>query len=104
MQMEWVNVSDKLPPFFPLEGDQKITSQYVWVTDGKLIEIAHYIFRPRNYGCAVDDEDEKATCGCQPHWHLERETQSFIDGDKCFGFIETSEITHWMSLPKPPKE
>lgn len=96
---DWINISDRLPDYV---GESKTDSFYVWVTDGELIEIAKYIHRPRNYGCAVDDDEQKATCGPQPHWHFE-EIGSFFEGDLCFKRLETLEITHWMPLPLPPE-
>ncbi len=98
---EWISVKEGLPE--PRYKDKDI-SWYVWVTDGKMIEIAQYIHRPRNYGCAIDDDEERATCGPEPHWHPETEIEPFIGGDKCFGRIENAEITHWMPLPNPPKD
>ena len=98
LKYDWIRVEDQLPDFL---GKSKDVSQYVWVTDGELIEIARFIFRPRNYGCAVDDDEEEATCGPQPHWHFEK-YNAFIEGDISFGKIESNEITHWMPLPKPP--
>lgn len=97
---QWVSIKDRLPEKIFTE-----TSYYVWVTDGILIEIAQYIHRPRNYGCCIKDDDEDphiSICPAYPHWHFE-EGGSFRDGDRCFGYIESSEITHWMALPKPPR-
>lgn len=100
MNVEWISIKDKFPPFLDKEND---ISQYVWVTDGQIIEIAHYIFKPRKYGCAVNDDYQEATCGPQPHWHF-LDDGSFKEGDRCFRKIETNEVTHWMALPEPPKE
>lgn len=97
--MEWISVNDKLPPC--LNEDRDI-SMFVWITNGDLIEIARYVYRPRNYGCAVHTDDEKASCGPQPHWHPDIEIPSFLEGDMCYGRIEVNEITHWMHLPSPP--
>lgn len=97
---DWISVDESLPDFL---GEDKDTSVYVWVTDGFLIEIAQYIYRPRSYGCAIDDDEQKATCGPQPHWHPDVEIGSFRDGDHCFGHIEIFEITHWAYLPLPTK-
>lgn len=99
--MEWISIKDSMPPFL---GNEKDYSVYVWITDGELTEIAQYIYLPRNYGCAVDDDEERATCGPQPHWHPEVDCSSFKKGDKCFGRIEINDVTHWMPLPEPPKE
>lgn len=97
--MNWISVEERLPEV--LDKEESI-SIYVWVTDGTLIEIAQYIYKPRSYGCAVDDDETKATCGPQPHWHPEVDCSSFREGDKCFGRIEIFDITHWMPLPTPP--
>ena len=99
--MKWISVEDKLPPFCGSEEND--TSQYVWVTDGEIIELAEYIFKPRNYGCAVSDDYQEATCGPQPHWHFLYH-RSFKEGDLCFARIENNEVTHWMPLPTPPKD
>lgn len=99
--MEWISVEERLPDTSDEEG---CTSVYVLVTDGKYIEIGQYIFKPRSYGCAVDDDWQKATCGPQPHWHPDEDGSCFKDGDKCFGSIEIFDITHWMPFPKPPRE
>jgi hypothetical protein len=96
---QWMKVDEELPPCF--DKDRNI-SVCVFVTDGILIEIARYVYKPRNYGCAVDDDEQKATCGPQPHWHFEGEG-AFKEGDRCFGSIETFDVTHWMTLPKPPR-
>lgn len=97
--MEWVSVKDRLPKCMDKDMDYSV---YVLVTDGELIEIANYIYKPRTYGCAVDDDAYKATCGPQPHWHFLDEVGSFKSSDLCFGRIETNEVTHWMPLPEPP--
>jgi len=98
---KWISVKDRLPP---LLDDSKDYSCYVWVTCGEIIEIGNYIYRPRSYGCAVSDDYQEAACGADPHWHLERDIPSFVNGDMCFGRIEISEIKHWMPLPEPPSD
>jgi hypothetical protein len=98
MKDDWISVTDSLPRVF--SKDSKETSCYVLVTDGELVEIAFYVFEPRNYGCAVDDDEEEATCGPQPHWHFD-DGGCFRDGDRCFGRIETHKVTHWQYLPEP---
>lgn len=98
--MEWISVNNQLPPALDKDKDCSI---YVLVTNGKVIEFAQFIFRPRNYGCAVDDDEMEATCGPQPHWHFTREGV-YKEGDRCIAYIETHEVTHWMSLPELPKD
>lgn len=97
--MEWISVKEGLPG--PLgKGDSSI---YVWVTDGHVIEIGQYVFKPRSYGCAIDDDEMEATCGPPPHWHIETKVAAFKGGDKSFSVVETENITHWMPLPDAPK-
>jgi hypothetical protein len=98
--MKWISILEAFPAFSDVDED---ISKYVWVTNGRIIEISQYVFDPPRHGCSGTDEDwHFPKCCLAPHWHKDPDTASFVDGGKCGRTLSNSEITHWMPLPKPP--
>jgi hypothetical protein len=102
VNMEWISVDE----------DEKPLSAFhvVFVTDGVITCLARYIEDPVYwYGENLMEYDEELLCEVpldekfhEPHWLFKTGIGPFLGNDECFGSME--DITHWMPLPKPPKE
>lgn len=95
--MKWYSVEKKLP---------FNSWQIVLFTDGQLMGIGYYVDNPQKHGCLEHiEDDEEDNCGIEvPHWHTVQYSQSFKNGQECFGFLDPTKITHWMPLPPCPNK
>lgn len=80
-ERQWISVEDRLPEHPPDTIDEKgrlcfCTTNYVLVTNGKIVYPAYFEHQ-----------------GKQPGYFWYR-----------YSLNEIADITHWMPLPKPPKE
>lgn len=100
--MKWISCETNKRPLSPWH--------VVFVTDGEIVCLAHWIEDPKYwYGDDLMEWDEMLETEVPldeewhlPHWRFITEVGPFSGNDECFGIIE--DVTHWISLPKPPKK
>jgi hypothetical protein len=90
--MNWVNVEDSLPDLSKPNGGE---SEDVLIFDGENIGIGYY---ESEYHIEDDPDayEGQATTYSSDCWH----STNHLNRDVC-GWPE---VTHWMPLPKPPKQ
>jgi hypothetical protein len=100
--MDWISVEDKYP-----ESSWHI----VFTTDGITTRLAQWIEDPKkyygddlmDYDIETDKETPLEKEWHSPHWIFIQGVGPFIGNDECCAF-NSDEISHWMPLPRPPKQ
>ena len=93
--LDWISTEEDKP---------KSHSDVVLVTDGILVNLAHWISNPKYY-YEPEEYETFENWEKEPHWYFFTSLDGygpFIKSKECFGKIE--DITHWMPLPEPPAE